>query len=209
MYAIYTLKDGKKIQAYLWSDVIQWGLSHHFMYHNNISIYEIDNNQIINEIISDVYQENNCLFFNYENYKISVMDFDSLSVDELIEKINNNDSSITDSVIYWTLIKDTENVAIIDKRQVPDSIIAGLLRSYSGENPRYEEVLCLPTAKHHQKSDWSYKIELMPISKEDKIIYGPNTMYFQAFCSFVKNGFIKIVNKNKINQKVKMMKKEI
>ena len=207
MYVIYTLKNGKKIQVFLHPDVIESELSNSLPMRDNVIIYEVEDDKVINEKIVDIYKEDNHLFFNYKNERIRIIDFDNYTVDELVEKLENNSSNINDSTIYATLIKDTENVAIYDRRQIPDSVVVGLFRNYFRNNSKYEEVLCLPTQKHRKKVDWSYKLELTPISNKDKIIYGTKDMYFSSFCSLVRSGLIRIVNKNSVIQKVKTMKK--
>lgn len=207
MYVIYTLKNGKKIQGFLWNDVIEAALSHKPHFHDSISIYEINDGNVGCERRVDVYKDGNYLYFNCYDERVGIMDFDTYTVDELIEKLGKNDPNITDFTIYATLVNDTENVAIYDRRQIPNSVFLGFGRNYGSlRDAKYAEVLCLPTERRRKKSNWSYKIELTPVSAEDKLIYGVSEKYFEDFCASIISGHCRIVNRNSIS-KVKTLGK--
>ncbi len=126
-------------------------------------------------------------------------DYEYMSVDQLIEFIDSTDEKwkIFDEYILATFLKDTENIGLVYKLKEFDLIASSLLGiGVTGSNSKEIECLCVPTEREYKKNEWTYKITIEAEDENLRKYYAGETYYFCDFVSHIKDGIIKIVNKN-------------
>jgi|GEM_PF-3083783 len=212
MYAKYKLKNGQKISVFLWSDIIK---GEQFRdYTSCYPMIEEGNIDISNEL--NVYikkDENEKLFFEFNGEKIKFEDFEFMTVDQLIEKLSLSEdkSEVREDDFIATFLKDTDNVGLIDKLDEYDKFARCFGIGLTSSTGNTKECLCVPTERRYEKYDWSYKVTLEAADEDKRIDYAYKNYYFSDLVSLIKDGHIKLVNRNTygLTPRVGFQKKKI
>lgn len=212
MYAKYKLKNGQKISAFLWNDIIK---GEHFR--DTTSCYSFTEEGSIdssNEFDVNIKKdENEKLFFEFNGEKIKFEDFEFMTVDQLIEKLSLNEdkSAIREDDFLATFLKDTDNVGVIDKLDEYDKFARCFGIGLTSSNSNKKECLCVPTERRYEKYDWSYKVTLEAADEDIRVDYAYKSYYFSDLVSLIKDGHIKLVNRNtyELTPRVGFQKKKV
>lgn len=199
MNARYKLKNGENILVYLWTDILDGE-----DYRESTSCNKYNKDGYIDASkdyeIKIQKDENKKLFFEFEGEKIMFDDYEYMTVNELIEKINSGNDmlkDIRDDEVLATFLKDTESVGLIcelDEFDVFAKSLFGFGMTSSDDNKL--ECLCIPTEKKYVKSHWSYKITLEAEDESLREHYASETYYFSDLISHIRSGMITLVNRN-------------
>ena len=100
-----------------------------------------------------------------------------------------------------SLIKESDKLAFIEQKTVPDSVsqvIPGHI-TYSYFYPmKFKNVICIPVENFFEKSDWHYKLETIPISEYDKLIYGIEKHDSRTFYDGIGMGYMRVISREDV-----------
>lgn len=147
------------------------------------------------DILTD--EESKKLYFEIEGEKKYISDFEYFDADELVNRFKNKEKVSFDMFVA-SLIKNSDKLAFIEERMVPDMVFQGIMRSYSGER-EYKHVICEILEKFYEKEGWFYKFETVPISEEEKIIYGREAYYTDSYYNRILEGHYTLILKSDID----------
>ena len=112
--------------------------------------------------------------------------------------------TLNEESIVWlfiaSLIKNYDKIAFIEERPVPNYMLSGITRIYPVEKEKkYKRILCEPIAKFHEKEEWFYRSETVPVSESEKEIYGRAEYEIESFYSSILNRDNSIILKKDID----------
>ena len=200
MNVTYTLKNNKKIGAFLWSD---------FLCNQNwrrwIDIWKIndDGKKIEKEFELPVHDDENGVFIIYDGEKIYLNNYDYLPYSEVVAKVNECVEKkdawlISNDSILATFIKETDKIGIVGKANVFDIIIPEL--GFGTVSDKTVKCLMIPTEKRYKKHDWHYKFTMEVYDDALRDYVANRDIYFMDFCSLLKSGYYRLVDKNEYTQ---------
>jgi hypothetical protein len=193
MYAIYKLSDNSKVSAFLWGDIME--------IRKYTDAYQVDENGRTDQSTEtevEIHKDNDGnLFFIWNNEKIYFDNFEYMPINELVNKINNNEYVSVDDMLA-TFLKDTDNVGIVDYPSEYEMIIPGMGIGIVSGNRGKKPILCVPTEiDNYRKEDWHHKITITPENEELRRIYANETYYFLDLAGMLRSKKnIQLVNKN-------------
>jgi len=201
MNVMYTLKNNKKIGAYLWSSFLQ-----NKNWRKWIDVWNIDDKgfKTGKEFELPVHDDENGVFIIYEGEKIYLNDYDYLSYSEVVTKVNEcvekkDTWLIYDDDILATFIKETDKIGIVGEAHVFDIIVPTL--GFGITSDKTIECLMIPTENRYKKHDWHYKITLESNDETLRNYVASRNIYFRDFCSMLKSGFYRLVDKDEYKSK--------
>lgn len=196
MYLSYKLNDGTHAKLFnhdlLLAEKKKW--EKHYRKSTEVRITDENDKDTGIEFSTDILKEkySGRFYVKIGQQKIYISDFEYLDVEEIVNKLANNEN-VSFDIFVSSLIKNPDRFAFIEQRMVPDTVISGLFRSYSGNNES-KKVVCIPTEKCYEKEKWSYKIETIPVEREEKEIYGSECFYMIDYYNRVLNGYISVIS---------------
>lgn len=199
MTGTFTLSDGNIIQAFLWQDLLEGETYRKYI---EIRKKNKDGKWSSKESKLPVRKdkETGGVFFNYNGEKLYCNNFNFMTVDQLIEKVNeglesNDRWHVRDDEILATFLKDTENLGFVTKLPVYDVIIPCMGLGLTSD--KKVDVMCVPRVDgRYPKNNWGYKITLEAENKELHESVASETYYMCDLCSSIKSGYVKVVNRN-------------
>ena len=195
MNTIYTLENGKKITVFMWDDFLQ-----NETYRQVADVHTLtpDGHSNRREIHKKLFKDDHGVYIVWDSKKVYLNDFDALSVDALISKIQ----STIDSERWWpfysdeiwaTFMRHSDEIGIIADVRVYDMIVPGLGIAFTGD--KTIETVCVPFFdERYDRENLSYKIQFKCAIPAMQSIVSKETMYFSDFCSSIMSGRIKLVN---------------
>lgn len=197
----YELKDGRHARLFN-HDLLQTDKNGSYPRKSTeVTMYDANGECTYVEFYVDILkdQENGKLYFVIDDEKKYISDFEYLEANDLVDKIRNNEK-IPAYLFIASLIKNYDKIAFIEERPVPNYMLSGITRIYPVEKEKkYKRILCEPIAKFHEKEDWFYKIETVPVSESEKEIYGRAEYEIESFYSSILNRDNSIILKKDIN----------
>lgn len=180
MNAIYKLKNGQRIEINLREDIINGNpfpntVSGYMLYENGEKGISPDFESIL---LRD--KTTGALYFLFNDEKIYISDFQAMNVQELIDKIEQ-DEEITRDDIVATLIKHGDNIAFVT------SIVYHTCVGVE------QEVRCIPEIKGEGKIDWEIGITLIPENLSNITLYRPVFMIYQELIDKIRSGEISVI----------------
>ncbi len=195
MYATYKLKSGKTLIADLWDLLEKEYNGLNYSYPNILGVKELlDNKEYLKEKFVDILkdEERKSFFFEYEGEKIFINSFEKISLEEMIEKINNKEFVSYDDVIL-TLMENSDSFAVIIPLEMPDFTVLGFSSTHS--NNKKVDSLCIPDNSIYNRSMWDDIIEFVPVDEYEKYILGNKVYDTSDLYGMICDGKIKILDK--------------
>ncbi len=197
METIYTLNNGKKVLV-SWKEYTQPGDI--FARYHELREDGSYCNPTSRRIKLQKERKTNRIYFVMNGEKKYVDEFDYDPVDTLIERINNSKSTddLKDCEILATFLKDTDNVGLILQLVACSWILEdGQLIPLCPKHVYSDPMLCVPTERNYKKRNWYEAITLEPENRELRNRFLEDNYLFKDFCLQLRDGIIKLVNKNK------------
>lgn len=199
MYTEYKLNNEKKLLLAIWEFFRD---EFRKKYTNYLDGYEVDNEGKIRKIRAYIFKDNKGYYFVYNGTQKYINDYVYLTLDELIEKIENEEISIEEFVS--TLLKESKKAIIVEKLPVLENEKIDL------ENPNYmpkmKKIGCKIITEELKDYAWENKISTTPVNKENQKTYGIQEYHIIELYSLIKNGYFRLEKKKTISRQ-KTLKK--
>ena len=126
--------------------------------------------------------DENGMYFTFEDHKVYLNDFEHMSYEDLIDKIEEGKKKddrwlVRDDDVLATFLKETDKVLVKTKLPAFDIVIPEIGVGLTSNN--YCEVLTVPTEKRYKKKDWEYKITLEYEDKNLRTQIASQTYYYK------------------------------
>lgn len=200
MNAYFTLKDNTKLNIYVWSDFLE-----NKNWRGFVDVCLVDaNGHSGEEFETPVYNDEQGVYIIYNGEKVYLNNYDYLPYEQLMEKIaecvEKKDPWICrNDDILATFMKESEKVGIVGNMMMYDFIIPEFGIGITSDKKM--EVLVIPTEKHYKKSEWHYKFTMEPEDESLQGIVASQDIYFSDFCSALKKGIFRLVDKKEYKQR--------
>lgn len=182
----YKIDDTTVLQAFLWSDIYT-GDSNRRMkvvpYYNGVKGRPVN---------KDVFFDEPDPYFIWNREQVYIREFEYKTVDELAQ-MQEKGEYLFDHDIWATLIRDTDNFAIVDTVRGYDPKI--LLKAKKKPVNPYLNSTCIPETDDMYANHWQYKVTFKTLEEELRKTTCANTYYFSDFAQMIQTGQIKIINK--------------
>lgn len=199
MYTYYSISPTTKLQVFMYSDLLDSKLLH-----RDIEVTAIYNTKLGKPCNKKLFWDNNEVYIIWNRKRIYLNQFDYDTVDIMSEKIdnyiNNNGKYISDDEICATFLKDTDNLGLIVELPIYESAILPLGIKFTGNTTH--KVLCVPTEKQYKKNNWYYKFTVECENSKYRELVPSHHFYFSDFCSLLKSGQAKMVNKDNFKKMI-------
>lgn len=196
MRAKYTLKDGSRISLYMWDDFLEGD-----DWRGSAEVYKLDKDGRPNgkEVEVPLHKDERGLFINWNGETVYLNKFDCLPYPELVAKLNECVEKkdrwlVDDDDILATFMNETDRVGIVGDFRVFDTLIPCMGIGMTSD--KTTETMMVPVEKQHKKKDWHYKIDLEVANKDMLGLVASESMYWSDFCSFLKSGIYRLVDKD-------------
>lgn len=194
MNTYYNTANGTRLEVFMWGEFFD---NHDFR--KVAEVTPIYGNVRGKECKKNLHKDERGLYIIWDRNKVYLNDFhyDSASVmsKRIAECIEKKDRwLVSDDEICATFMKDTANIGLIIDMPAYDIVSKQLGFGLVGDNEC--TTLCVPTEKMYKKKDWFYKFtaECDCIKLREVIPY--KHFYMSDFCSLLKSGHVKLVDKN-------------
>ena len=205
MNTYYNTANGTRLEVFMWSD----------FFDNNdwrgvAEVTPIYGTKRGKECKKNLHKDTRGLYIIWDRQKIYLNDFhyDSASVmaKKIAECVEKKDRWIvSDDEICATFMKDTKNIGLIIDMPVYNMVIKELGIGIVGDNEC--TALCVPTEKVYSKNQWYYKFTAECDCVKLREIIPSHNFYMSDFCSLLKTGHVKMVDKNKYIAEVQAKEK--
>ncbi len=134
--------------------------------------------------------------FTWDGETFKFKDFEALTVDELIEKVDAARAKalatghrpwMSEHEALCTFLKYSDNIGVIAEVECFNTVIPEMGIGLKGSGSKIARVLMVPVEDRYKKTDWHYKIDLEPYGEEYKPLVGREHPYFSDFWSTVVN----------------------
>lgn len=193
----YTLKDGSRISVYLWPDFLEGD-----DWRGSAEVHRLDKDgHYSGEMVySTLHKDDNGLFINWNGENVYMNEFYHIPYSELVTKLNECVEKkdrwlVDDDDILATFMKETDKVGIVGEFSVFDTLIPCMGIGMTSD--KTATVMMVPVEKRHKKSEWRYKVDLEVANKELLCLIASESVYWDDFCSFLKSGIYRLVDKDK------------
>ena len=206
MYAVYTFHNDRKVRLFLWDDILE---GKNLRTSTEGQVMQNDGKYNSKDISFPIKKDKEGkFFFEFGTEKKSIDNFDYMSVNELITRMRVSDEKrpVTQEEIWATFMKNTDNVGLLLKVSPLDKFALSFgIGLYSPNAEKDPIMLCVPTEKRYNKSNWSYKITFEVADEQLRDSYASKDFYFSDLVSllYVKgnehgdyNYTCELVNKN-------------
>ena len=210
MNTYYTLENGTRLEIFMWEEFFKNDTWREYAEVTPLDgkIYGGNRGK---ECKKKLFKDDNGIYIIWEDQKVYLNNFDYDTVDVMVNRIaecveKNDRWLVSDCEIFATFMKDTDNVGIIIDMPTYDMVFPSLSFGIVGNNEY--SVLCVPTEKQYAKNRWAYKFTVECENEELRKYIPSRNFYSSDFCSLLKSGNIKIVNKDKFKEEMKKMLQE-
>ena len=196
MEAIYNLKNGKRIAAYMWQEFLEGKF-----YRGETTVREIDKNSF--RVIGDsktvkVKEDENGGFFIWDGEKIYLKDFYADEVDVMAARIQECVEKkdrwlVSEDEILATFLKHSEDVVLLCDMPIYDTYFSQWGIATVGD--KSSTMACVLDERDYKKSEWGYKITVTPHDFVDKAFAPSEKYYFSDFCSMLVSGRCTLVRR--------------
>lgn len=197
MLAKHTFKNnGNRLEYYLWDDIAEGRTIREVIEVEHIYKGQRQGRRSRKKLFKDA----NGVYIVWNKTKVYLNDFDYDPIDTLVARINKgvadkNRWSVFEEEMLATFLKETDKVGIIYDAPVIDTIVPIIgVAMYSD---RTTPTLCVLSEKEYKKSNWDYKITLLPENEQVRKSVIANTLYTSDMWSMIMAGIIKVVNLDK------------
>jgi hypothetical protein len=205
MNTYYNTANGTRLEVFMWGEFFD-----NNDWRKTADVTPIYNGKRGKECKKNLHKDEHGLYIMWDKQKIYLNDFhyDSASVmarkiEECVEKKDR--WLVSDDEITATFMKDTKNIGLIIDMPVYDMVMKNLGFGIVGDNEC--TTLCIPTEKQYNKNQWYYKFTAECDCVKLREIIPSRNFYMSDFCSLLKSGHVKMVDKNEYIAEMK--KKEI
>ena len=205
MNTYYTLNNGTRLEVFMWDDFFDNDTWRGFAEVTQLFDGKIYGGNRGKECKKKLFKDDKGIYIVWDSQKVYLNDFDyqpvSVMAKLVAECVEKNDRwLVSDDEILATFLRDTENVGVVIDLPAYDMVCASLGFGIVGDNE--QTVLCVPTERQYSKKNWHYKVT-MECDLEPLRQYIPSRhFYFSDFCSLLKSGNAKLVERNEFKQKV-------
>lgn len=205
MNTYYTLKNGTRLEVFMWDDFFENDICRGFAEVTPLFDGKIYGGKRGKECKKKLFKDDKGIYIVWDNQKIYLNDFDydpvSVMAKRIAEGVEKNDRwLVSDDEILATFMKDTDNVGIVMDMPAYDMVCASLGFGIVGENE--QTVLCVPTEKQYEKGYWHYKFTVECECEALRQYIPCQHFYFSDFCSSLKKGYAKLVVKDEFKQRL-------
>ena len=182
MTANYTMKNGEILRIFLYSDMLD--ANDHLMRTN--ATYQKKGSKRENHLNIFFDEESGKKYFIYKNEKKYFDDFDYIPYHQLVRELNDEKSSayISSDDILATFIKEPRSICAV----------ADIGLEIDGEDG-FDTIVVPSSYKKEDIQWWRHKIKFVPYYEEFKDYSPYLSYYFTDFCSLLRSGVIKLVEK--------------
>ena len=184
MFTKYTLKNGEKIEVFMWSDFLE-----NHDYRGVAEVWQYENGQRSNNPVeSPVAVDDHGIYIIWNSEKVYLNDFDFMPYEELMAKIKEGKEKddrwfVSDDDILATFMKESEKVIVFASMPVYE-VVTPFGFALCGD--KEIEVPCRLSTEQYPKERWGYKITLEPLESMKKVCAKQNYS-FSDFCSMLKS----------------------
>ena len=205
MRTYYTTNNGTQLEVYMWGEFFD-----NNDFRKSADVTPIYNGKRGKECKKNLHKDSDGLYIMWDKQKIYLNNFsyDTVSVmsKKIAECIEKKDRwLVSDDEICATFMKDTENVGLIIDMPTYDIINKQLGFGIIGDNEC--TTLCVPTEKIYDKKEWFHKFTVECDCIKLREIIPSRNFYMSDFCSLLKSGHVKLVNKNEYIEEMKNKEK--
>lgn len=207
MNTYYTLNNGTRLEVFMWDDFFDNDTWRGFAEVTQLFDGKIYGGNRGKECKKKLFKDDKGIYIVWDSQKVYLNDFDyqpvSVMAKLVAECVEKNDRwLVSDDEILATFLKDTDNVGVVIDLPAYDMVCGSLGFGIVGDNE--QTVLCVPTERQYSKKNWHYKVT-MECDLEPLRQYIPSRhFYFSDFCSFLKSGHAKLVERNEFKQRVQV-----
>ena len=193
MRGIYTLKDGNRIAAYLWSEFLDGEF-----YRGETDVVPIKKDKFLHDGKDRKVKVEEDGSFMWGSEKIYLKDFEADTVPVMAQRIKkaveeNDRWQVSEDEILATFLKYADDVIILADMPRFTTIIPMVGIGLTGDETM--RVACVLSEDRYKKSSWHYKITLTPNDLQDKAMVASEHLYFGDFCSMLFRGNCELVSK--------------
>ena len=179
---MYKYKCGKEIiNVFVWSDD----------FHKEVTIHD---KKLYERTIRE---DEHGKFFTWNRNKIYLSNWIKTSMEELKQKIDNDEWVTSDELCQAILTDGVENVRFI----VPMDVVTARLSDYLciADSSKRKNTLCKIDERCNREVEWDYKIVLVPVYPDDEVV-GEEVYYTSDLIDLIKHGYIKIVTQSDLEK---------
>ncbi len=199
-YLIYNLADGRYVKVFNHDLLSADKVGRYPRRTTEVMMYDKQgkflNQSFYIDVLTD--EQNGKLYFMIENQKIYVSDFEYFDAEELVDRFRKN-KKVSADMFAASLIKGSDKLAFIEERAVPNTVISGIMRSYSTE-PRYKRVICELLGKYREKENWFFKVDTVPFDELERELYGSETYETMEYYKAIIEGRHRVILKSDIHK---------
>ena len=187
----YVRKDGSELKTYYWG-------------YNQLEIEEHESSfesHLNPRVEVDFYNPDSTFVYDGDTFRF--WDYQSLTVKELVDKVdsgikelgssNNYRVWISDDIALQTILKYHKHLGFVIETEIPSKIPSIGLSFITSYSHKYTS-LFVPFDGRYTRDGWHYKISLRPYSDEVLETVGTKDIYFSDFWSMVCQGIYKMVD---------------
>ena len=192
MRRTYTLKSGKRLCTFVSS-------------YGGVRIYDDQDKGKEIAVCEKKKHEDDTEYFEYDGEIIDCDNFDYMSFDELLERVEHGLKEKDKWAVYEaealaTIMRETDRVGFVMDVNCFDHVFPWLGMGFKSDTNKIT-ALMVPFENRYKKDSWSYKIELHAENEETRRLTGSETMYFQDLWGGIMSGtHIKIVDRTKYRE---------
>lgn len=163
----------------------------------NVSVRNIFKKGVGKTAFKKIFEDSKGQYIIWNKEHIYLKDFDFMSIDQLIHKIDvavktNKHWILHEDDILASLFINSDKIGFIDELSCFETIIPQIGIGITGS--KKQEVLCKLSERLYAKDRWKYKITLVPEDEKLLGVVADRTYYFSDFCNLIMRGNIRVVN---------------
>ena len=200
MRTYYTLDNENKIELFMWDDFFK-----NDTFRKYAEVTAIYGDKRGRECKKKLFKDENGLYIVWNDKKIYLNEFDYMTVQDLIVAVqtcvdNKDRWRLDDDSICATIMKETDKIGFVLDMPAYDMVIPQMGIGLVGD--KEYSVLCIPTEKQYEKDRWFYKFTLECECEELRKFIPSRHFYMSDFCSLLKEGHIKVVERQKFKEEI-------
>ena len=207
MTAYYTTKNGVRLFVFMWTDFFK-----NETWREVAEVVPIENGKYGDTYKKELFVDERGIHIFWDGEPIYLNEFEYNTVAEMAQRLEECVAKddrwlVFDDEILATFLKDTENVGLIIDLPQYDMVIPAMGIGLVGDNT--QRVLCIPTEQRYRKQDWHYKFTAECECEDLRRIIPSRHFYFSDFCSFLKTGHAKLVDRKSFIEESLAKEKQI
>lgn len=198
MKTFYTLKNGCRLETFMWEEMLR-----NETYRGTTEVIPIYGERRGRKCNKKLYSDDRGIYIIWNGENVYLNEYDYMSAEELIEKLEEGKKRgdrwcVYDDEICETFLRETDKIGVVLDMPVFEVVVPQLGIGLTGSTE--VSVLCIPTEKHYTQSRWSYKFTLECENEELRRYIPSRDFYFSDFCSFLKSGIAQLVIKDEFKK---------